>query len=293
LVVKSATYQPVLDALTTGAGKDRLALIATVIGVNPDGLAPILAPESTAILTGLYRATKNVSLISYQAVIAITFVVFPLVSRATFQSDRNATQSYVSQTFRTALLLVSCVAVLIGAGGKPLLVFLFGNVYGLASASLLPLVGAMSCFALLFVVGSILTAGGRPGDAMWLAGLAAVLQMTALFLGMDDVAPDAEVLTWIATVTLASIGVPLLLACWVLSRRLEVRLPLLSAARALMVGALALLAVQPIPWMGIVGIAVRCLTAFVVFGVGLVVFREIGRKELEMVKRIVKRSKAG
>ncbi len=54
-------------------------------------------------LTGNYEALRTFALLPYQALLVVTFVIFPLVSRATFAADREATRAYVSQTMRYAL----------------------------------------------------------------------------------------------------------------------------------------------------------------------------------------------
>ena len=289
LALKAATFDPILAALSTSEGADRLAVLAGTLGLAPEGLAPALASESTAMLAGLYRATKNVSLISYQAVIAITFVIFPLVSRATFQSDGEATRAYIRQTLRTALLLVACIASLVAAGGKPLLIFLFGDVYGLAAPALYPMLGAMTAFSLLFVMGTILTAGGRPFDAMWIAGVAAAIQLTTLFVGLPVITPGAGVLAWAAVGTLAAIGLPLVLAGVVVRRRFRAPLPYLTLARAVVAGIACVLAAYPLPWQGLLGILIRVAVGGLVFLGVLIVSREIGKEELAMCKRLLSR----
>jgi stage V sporulation protein B len=287
LVVKAATLGPVLDALTQG--HDRLGALVAATGLDPSGLPEALAAESTAILSGLYRATKNVSLISYQAVIAITFVIFPLISRATFQVDRDATRAYVRQTFRAASLLVALVATLLAAGGEPLLAFLFGDAYRVATPALLPLLGAMACFALLFVLANILTAGGHPLDAMLLAAAAVAIQLVALFVVLAGTTAGPAVLSNAALVTLGSIAVSLVAGCVVVVRRFATPLPVLNLARIGAASALALAALIPVGLEGIPGIFVRFAIAGVVFVGVILASREVTKDELALVTRVLLR----
>src|SRR5262249_4359789 len=46
-----------------------------------------------------YRVVQNLARLPYQLMIAVTFVIFPLVSRSTFEKDAEKTRSYV----RTAM----------------------------------------------------------------------------------------------------------------------------------------------------------------------------------------------
>jgi len=291
LVIKASTFEPVLDSLRTTEGTARVQLIAHALHLPPEGLAEVLATESTATLAGFYRAAKNVSLISYQAVIAITFVIFPLVSRSTFDSDVQATRTYVRQTFRVASLLVLFIATAIAAGDSPMLTLLFGSHYAYATPALLPLLGGMACFAILFVVGNILTAGGRPMDALLIAGLAALLQLTALVFIVGSSEPTPDVLRISGLVTLIAIALPLFLACWLVYRRFSAPIPILSVVRGVVAGACALGAVAFVDLDGFVGIFVRCGVACVVFLAGVIFSGEITRDELRTVKRLIGRSK--
>lgn len=53
---------------------------------------------AAAVVAGHYQALRTLALLPYQALVVVTFVIFPLVSRATFAEDREATRLYVTQT---------------------------------------------------------------------------------------------------------------------------------------------------------------------------------------------------
>jgi len=289
LVLKSASFAPVLDSLTHGNGANQIAVLASTTGFAPEALVDPAVTSSTAVLSGLYRATKNVSLISYQAVIAITFVIFPLVSRATFESDNSATSKYVRQTVRVATLLVLFVATLLAAGGEPLLALLFGDAYRLAAPALTPMLGAMACFALLFVCINILTAAGRPLDALFLTGAGAIIQLVALYfiISASDAGPTVLWLSGI--VTLVTIAAALVVGAVLLRYRLKVQLPWLNIARTVAASTAALAAAVAVGGMGVasggglLGIFVRVGAALVVFAVMLFATREITLGDLKGV----------
>ena len=56
------------------------------------------------VQVGYYAAVQNLARLSYQAIIAATFVVFPLVSRSTFTDDRETTKRYIAVTSRYSLM---------------------------------------------------------------------------------------------------------------------------------------------------------------------------------------------
>ena len=76
-------------------------------------------------LAGAYEAVRNLALLPYQALLVVTFVIFPLVSRATFAEDRDATAAYVRQTLRYALILGAALAVVLSARPAALLAILY------------------------------------------------------------------------------------------------------------------------------------------------------------------------
>ena len=71
--------------------------------------------HGAGILVGHYDGLRTLALLPYQALLVITFVVFPLVSRSTFTDDREATRAYVSQTLRYALILVAAMGLCLAA----------------------------------------------------------------------------------------------------------------------------------------------------------------------------------
>src|SRR5213078_4377280 len=62
-----------------------------------------------------YAAVQNLARLSYQAIIAATFVVFPLVSRSTFTDDRETTRRYLQVTSRYSLMFAGMIAVVMAA----------------------------------------------------------------------------------------------------------------------------------------------------------------------------------
>src|SRR5690606_16684567 len=70
---------------------------------------------------GYYRAVQTLARLSYQAIIAATFVVFPLVSRSTFENDRAATARYIHTTTRYSLIFASAIAVVLAGNPQAVL----------------------------------------------------------------------------------------------------------------------------------------------------------------------------
>ena len=61
-------------------------------------------------LIGIYNLALQVSRLPWQVTIAVTFVIFPLLSEATFAKDEARSQLYIRQTLRYMLILAGAAA---------------------------------------------------------------------------------------------------------------------------------------------------------------------------------------
>jgi O-antigen/teichoic acid export membrane protein len=189
VLVKALSAGPFARALTNGAGPAHAAALARASGLLPGDLSvtALLAPlarESTSMLAGLFGAVKNVSVIPYQLILSVTFVVFPLVSRATFDDDQEATRGYIRATLRFTLLLVTLFGLLLFSVREPLVVVLFGEVYRMAAPALGILLGATVLFSLFVVINTVITGAGRPGVSLLLGAVAAVISASAVSMAV-------------------------------------------------------------------------------------------------------------
>src|SRR6185312_6463465 len=121
----------------------------------------VAGPAVAAVSAGHYQALRTLALLPYQALIVVTFVIFPLISRSTFAEDREATRVYVTQTLRYALLLVALMGLVLAARPAALLAIIYKPAYGEGAAAMPVLVTGECCLALLGVVCAILNAAGR------------------------------------------------------------------------------------------------------------------------------------
>ncbi|MGB0590935.1 MAG: lipopolysaccharide biosynthesis protein [Myxococcota bacterium] len=254
----------------------------------------------TAALVGLYRAAKNVSLLPYQGVIALTFVIFPLLSRATFETDQESTRLYVRHALRLAWVIVVAIATVLAAGGEGLAVVLFGEGYQLAGGSLLPMVIGMSCLAMMYLVGTVLIAASRPLDALLVTLCVAFVEMAVLYVVVSGVSGSelasrtsyvSAILMRAAWTTAIAGLIGLLLAAWRLRVRVKVPLPMRSILRGSVAAVVALLVVQGLPQLGLWWVFVRALVAGVTFVVVLVLTREITREDWAVIRGTVSRRK--
>jgi stage V sporulation protein B len=143
------------------------------------------SPDATiaSANAGYYGAATNLANITYQVIISVTFVIFPLVSRASFAEDRSQTQSYISNTVRYTLMIMAGVATLFSANASEALRAAYRPEYQAATGALAIIAWGMLAFGLVHVLTTIITASGRPRVSLTIgfatlgvsAGLNAVL----------------------------------------------------------------------------------------------------------------------
>src|SRR5687767_2318463 len=96
---------------------------ASVTGYRAD--PSVLADVQNAY----YAAVQNIARLSYQAIIAVTFVVFPLVSRSTFTDDNETTKRYIAVTSRYSLIFAMAIAVVMAANPADVLGLVYAKDY--------------------------------------------------------------------------------------------------------------------------------------------------------------------
>ncbi|HYU15298.1 MAG TPA: oligosaccharide flippase family protein, partial [Candidatus Acidoferrum sp.] len=100
-------------------------VLAAARPLVPDWLlgrvARLSPADAASAQVGYYRAVQTLARLSYQAIIAGMFVVFPLISRSTFEEDREATVRYIRNTMRYSLVFASAIAVVLAANPAAIL----------------------------------------------------------------------------------------------------------------------------------------------------------------------------
>jgi len=131
-------------------------------------------PVMAAANAGYYGAAVNVANITFQLIVSIAFVIFPLVSEATFNRDTETAQVYIANTLRAVLIIMAVVATLFSANSRSVLVLLYPKDYQEASQALAILAFGALLFGLFYVTTTIITASGKPLVALGFGSAALV-----------------------------------------------------------------------------------------------------------------------
>jgi stage V sporulation protein B len=240
-------------------------------------------------LAGNYEALRNIALLPYQALLVLTFVVFPLVSRSTFSEDRDATRLYITQTLRYALMIAAAMAVVLAARPLAILGILYKPAYA-EGASALPVLAAAVCgLALLSVSGSIINASGRPAVAAGLVAATVAAGGVAAWVLVPRAAPGPEMLLASALANGTGVALGLALALIYLRRRFGAGPPLLTVLRVALAAAAAVGVGRLIPGTGKLAGLVALAAVGVVFLAALLVLRELGPADTAKLRKILRR----
>jgi O-antigen/teichoic acid export membrane protein len=141
-----------------------LFLIKSIGAATPDAQlawAEVLRQVSDKF-AGFYGAALNLARLPYQGVIAITFVILPMISEATFQQDRERTRAYISGTFRYCAILICALALPLIFNADSVIAALYSPDYRAAADGLAILSVSSVAFSLLYVAATMITGAGRP-----------------------------------------------------------------------------------------------------------------------------------
>jgi len=243
---------------------------------------PQIASEQAAY----YSAAINLANITYQIIISVTFIIFPLVSESTSAEDRKRTASYISTTFRYSLMVMALVATLFSANASESLRVVFPPSYQVASGALAVVSYGILLFGLLYVATTIISASGTPRISL---GVGAITLIASVALNAFLI-PRLGI-TGAALGTTVSMALGVFISGGYLIWKFGAFVPVKSAIRiglcAAVVYGLSLVAAPESRIMILVQLVVLSL----IYVCALIVTGELGREDLSTVTTVIKPEK--
>ena len=257
------------------------------------GLAATEVKRSVDALVGVYAAAQTVARLPYQLILAVAFIIFPLLSTPALRADRARTRRYIETTLRYSLVVM--VAMVAGLGVRPqaTLRLLYPPEYSTGAGAFAILLGAYVCFSLLCIVGTITNSLGRALPTALLGIVTALVTCAAVYLTINGgLATGDPPLRAAALGLLIGMGSGLLLNLGYLWHCLQVTLPPLSLLRAGVGFAVVLALGRVWPQPGTPGLlgskvgTILCagLAGLLYLGV-LMLLRELSLRELMLLRR--------
>lgn len=240
-------------------------------------------------LAGVYKAVQNFAFLPYQLLLAVTFVVFPVVSKSTLEGDREATAGFVRGALRFSALALGAMLAVLGAMPGGVLRLAYRPPFDLGAPVLRWLSLAQGAFALSVIGTTIVLAAGRTAaaSALMAAMLAAVFAGNVVGLALSPA--DLSALTHTALGTLFGCLVGLVLVGAYVRRTFGAFLSLTTAARVAACGVGAAAVGAWVPWPGKVGTLAGAAVVGLIYVALLVVTREVTPSEVARIRRVLRR----
>lgn len=268
-----------------------LFLIKRLAGAMVGGDAAAQAAAASAA-AGYYGTAQSLAFIPYQAILAIAFVIFPLVSRSTFEQDLDATRSYIRQTLRLSLIFAAALAVVFAANPEAVLNVPYPQQYRIGGPALRILAAGMLCFSMFTIINTILNGAGKTRLTIFAAIVTLALDVVANSVLIPRAGSPAEVLVAAATATSAAMAVGVALSTILLFRAFGAAFPALTVLRVLVAAGAAVALGGFIGEVSKLVTLAECVAVSGVFVLVLVMLGEFSRADLANIKQILSRRKS-
>jgi len=259
-----------------------------VSGFHPD------ASHLSDVQVAYYRAVQNLARLSYQAIIAATFVIFPLVSRSTFEDDKETTRRYVHVTMRYSLIFATALAVVMAANPTPLLDIPYALDYAvLGGPALIALALGNVAFSIFAIAGTILNGAGQTRAAIATAAITLGIAAIGNAIVIPMLEPGRQLLLGAASVTAISMVIGAAISGLALVKHLGAFLPIASLARVALAVVVAMAVGRVIPFRTPLMTLVEAVIVGLTFLAVLVGTRELGKRDLQAIAAVRKKRGTG
>jgi stage V sporulation protein B len=273
----------------TAATAQALPWLGDVVVHRPD-------PSRLAdVQVAYYTVVQQLARLSYQAIIAATFVIFPLVSRSTFEDDQDTTKKYIHVTMRYSLMFAMAIAVVMAANPTPLLDVVFATDYAeLGGPALTALALGNVAFSLFAIAGTILNGAAFTRPAIIAAAVTLAIAVAGNWIAIPLVGPGKGMLVVTASVTSGAMLIGAVVSGWFLRKRLGAFIPAASVVRVVIATGVAFAVGQVIPFRTPLASLVEAAIVGVTFIAVLIATRELGKQDLAAIRKVrAKRGQGG
>lgn len=252
-----------------------------------------LAATAADPLVGAYRATQLFSFLPYQLLIAVTFILFPMLATAARDGDRAAVARYVRTGVRLALVLAGLMVSVTAGLSDRLLELVFGaQAAALGGSSLELLAIGFGGFAIFGVLTTVLNSLKHERESAIVTGVAVTLVVALCYLRVRGATFGPELLLYTAQATAAGLFVATLSAAFFVYRAAGAVAPPLALLRVLVALGIAVAVGRVLPHAGKILTPVYAALVALVYVVVLLVTRELGARDVATIRAVVSKRRA-
>jgi stage V sporulation protein B len=256
------------------------------------GLTIAQAAEQATTLVGLYKAGQNFAFVPYQIILAVTFIVFPLVSRATASGDLETARTHIDSALRFSAIALFGMAAPISGAAEGLMRMAYGTTFLGGAETLRVLVFGEVGLALFVIIATILSGAGKPG---WSAITGFIALLVVLFgnrLLVKAVGLGDGVLGVAAFATSLGPLSALILSSFALKAILGVLPPIASFVRCAIASVAGYCVARWIPQGTGLMAPVAMIAGGLAYLLALVLVRELGRADLTLFRGALRKRAA-
>lgn len=253
------------------------------------GQTGLAAAETASTYVGYYGAAQTFAFVPYQLILALTFIIFPMISRATDSGDLDTAKKTIQQALRLALLVLLSIAGPVAGSSDGVLRIAYPEEYLVGAEALSILVFGVVAFALFVICATVLSSSGRPSLAAIVAGAGAVVVVVAGRLLIVASGGGEASLSAVAWGTTIGMSVAFLLAATIVRYRFKTLFGPITALRALLATTVAWTVSHYVPHGSRVMALVALAAGFFSFLLTLVITRELRREDLGAIRSALSR----
>lgn len=248
---------------------------------------PITAADP---LVGAYRATQLFSFLPYQLLISINFILFPMLASAVRDKDPAAIARYVAMGVRIALVVAGLMVSVTSGLSTQLIRMVFGpEAAALGGRSLSLLALGFGAFAIFGILTTVLNSLKQERASVAVTALGVTAVMILCFGRVRGSEFGEELLFRTASATSVGLAVATLGAALIVHRVAGAVVAPASAIRVVAAVIVTVLVGRAAPDAGpLVTIALSAGLGVLYLAL-LIVLRELGRADLAMIGRVIKR----
>jgi stage V sporulation protein B len=256
-----------------------------------DTLAGIKAANS---LRGVYRGVQLFAFLPFQLLMSVTFVLFPLLARASAEGDKDAVRGYTMTGVRLGFVLTGLMCGAVSGIAPHVLHLVFPEEIWTQGGDALRILSlGMGAFSVLGITCAALSGLGKPTAAAMLTALGVALIAGGCVVLIPRAELGPAMLVQAAIATSAALALTAAAAGLVLRSVAGGFVPPATVVRVLAALGIAVAFGSRLPWLGKVFVPIEAVAVAAVYVVVLVVTRELGKADLARVLTVVRRKAPG
>lgn len=253
------------------------------------GATAAAASEVASRFVGFYRGAQTFAFVPYQLILSMTFIVFPMVSKAMAAGDHEQVKVTIRGAMRFSLLTLLAVAAPIAGAADGVIRVAYPEAYLAGAPALGVLVFGIAAFALFVISATILSSAGRPGLAAAIAGVSLLIVVVANRALVMNTSGGADALPAAALGTSVGTFAALLLAGGAVYYRFRTFIALPTGLRGALAGVAAFAVAHFVPHGSRLSAIGALAAGFVAFLIALALLREIKAQDLTAARKVLGR----